>query len=85
MSVKVRGRTGEEAEQTESNALGIVDRSSVMHPLSRSMSLIFFHSPVETGEFLGQHEWAEEMLREAEGDYELIHVSAICYLLASPV
>ncbi|KAK7678592.1 hypothetical protein QCA50_018464 [Cerrena zonata] len=26
----------------------------------------------ETGEFLGQHEWAEEMLREAEGDYELI-------------
>ncbi|KAI0075993.1 FAD/NAD(P)-binding domain-containing protein [Panus rudis PR-1116 ss-1] len=35
----------------------------------------------ESGEFLGEHIWHEEMLKEADGDYELIHYQDLWHML----
>ena len=53
-----------------------------------SLSLVdlAYLSPTgETGELLGTHEWSEEMLKEARGDFLFVHVSRSSHFEAMEV
>ncbi|CAL1715857.1 unnamed protein product [Somion occarium] len=69
------GWTGGGGCRLPPNLVKILRRWGMSEQLAqRALPLDVLHMlRFETGESLGEHVWAEEMLREAEGDYELIH------------